>query len=50
MKISQITEKTEDLKQPYDKYDYNNDIQNTFNFPVHRNVIIYKIKNYTYNN
>lgn len=47
MKIPQITEKSKDLEQPDYKYYDDNDIQDIFNFPVHRNVIIYKIKNYT---
>lgn len=50
MKVSQITEYPKDLKQPYYKNNHYNDIQNTFYFSVHRNVIVNQIKDYPYNN
>ena len=43
----QITEYTECPKQPYDEYNHNYDIQDAFYFPVHRNVIVNKIQDYT---
>ena len=50
MKITQVTEYSENPKQPDDKNNYGNDIKNTFNFLVHWNVIVYKIKDYSHNN
>ena len=40
MDAHQVAENSEDFEKPYDYDNYNNDVENVFDFPIHRNIRI----------
>jgi hypothetical protein len=50
MYVLQITEKAKYFQQPYDHYNYSDDVEDVFDFTIHRNVVVYKPEKNTYKN
>ena len=50
MGIHQIPEKTKYFKKPYNGDNHNNNVENVFDFVIHRDICIDSPQEYTYNN